>query len=692
MKRRKLVSIALLVVLGVMAVVLHRPLIDWFTGSRSSGERSVVVRTTAGPFTVAAELSPDPPRENSNTLHLSVTADDKPVAGAAVRVRYVMPAMGAMQEMRGEAEVSEEDGGTYRALFDLPMAGTWSLEVEIAAGGRQSTARFSLTVGRRGLAAAPGAATTSEPVTLPKLELSVPALTAVRRALDAYEGARALLAKDRLDGLATHGRDLAEALRATSSVLDPAAKAADQLAAPADLADARTRFGEVSRYVLALVAGEPRLQAGWHHFDCSMAGGFGGWIQRSPEIDNPYMGPKMATCGTRESFEAPTTSGPGVSHEGHGHEGKDTSYYTCSMHPSVRQHDPGKCPICGMDLAGVTYEQQESGTILVDESRRSVLGIKTAKVEAKPMKLAIRAVGRITYDETRLQDVTLKVKGWVAKLDVNATGQAVARGQRLLTLYSPELFAAQQEYLLAVRQSEGSGAPDHAKSLAAASAKRLGLLGLTDGQLDELRRRNAPIEELPVLSPASGFVIAKDIVEGAAVEPGQRLYRIAALDQIWVEAAIYESDLPHVKKGQLARVTLPFATDREVTGQVATVYPYLDAASRTGKVRIALPNKDLALKPDMYADVEIDLELGSRLAVPVSAVVYTGARRLVFLDLGGGQFRPQEVKLGARAGDLVEVTSGVAAGHSIVVEGNFLIAAESRIRSTSFWEDERAGK
>lgn len=308
------------------------------------------------------------------------------------------------------------------------------------------------------------------------------------------------------------------------------------------------------------------------------------------------------------------------------------------------------------------------------------------------MTLGIRAVGRVTYDETRLQDVTLKVKGWIARLDVNATGQAVARGQRLLTLYSPELFAAQQEYLLALAQSGGGEAPEHASSLADASAKKLRLLGLGASQLDDIRKRGAPIEDMPIASPVSGYVIAKDIVEGASVEPGQRLYRIAALDQIWVEAAIYESDLPHIKTGQAARVRLSFAGEREVVGKVATVYPYLDAASRTGKVRIELPNKDLAFKPDMYVDVAIDIELGPRLVVPVSAVVYTGPRRLVFIDLGGGQFRPQEVKLGARSGELVEITSGLAQGQTIVAEGNYLVAAESRIRSTAFWEDEHAAK
>jgi Cu(I)/Ag(I) efflux system membrane fusion protein len=545
---------------------------------------------------------------------------------------------------------------------------------------------------------------TPQPPTLPKLELPAPALTAVRRGLDAYEQARAALAKDRIEGVPTYGRELAEALRAASTglatsapseltdCLTQAASAADRLATAPSPEGARGAFGEVSRFVIALVASDLRLQSGWHRFDCAMAKDFGGWLQKSSAIENPYMGTAMSTCGTTGSFEPKSTSGAATSHEGHGHAGDDVAYYTCSMHPSVRQHEPGKCPICSMDLTGVTYDQQESGTIFVDQSRRAVLGIKTSKVERQPLKLGIRAVGRVTYDETRLVDITLKVKGWVAKLDVNATGQAVARGQRLLALYSPELFAAQQEYLLAVRQSEASGALEHATMLATASAKKLQLLGLTDVQLSEIRRRGAPIEELPIVSPAGGYVIVKDIVEGAAVEPGQRLYRIAALDQIWVEAAIYESDLPHVKKGQAVRVTLPYTKDRDVVGKVSTVYPYLDAASRTGKVRIELPNKDLALKPDMYADIAIDVELGPRLAVPVSAVVYTGTRRIVFLDIGDGQFRPQEVELGARAGDLVEIARGLGEGQTVVTEGNFLIAAESRIRSTTFWEDEHGAK
>lgn len=528
-------------------------------------------------------------------------------------------------------------------------------------------------------------------MTLPSIELAPATLTSLGRALDAYESIRSALAADRLAGIATYARDLSTALRASSTglqlevshALEGAAKASDRLADVTTLDEARNALGNVSEVVVALVMSNKELQRGWHRFSCPMAKGFGEWVQRSPDISNPYMGTKMPTCGSSEQWAtAPTLDTP-LSHAGHGHEAGDTAYYTCSMHPSVRQGAPGKCPICGMDLISVTFDQQETGTIMVDEGRKSILGIRTSKAETRPMAVSIRAVGKLAYDETRMHDVTLKVKGWVARLDVNATGQAVARGQRLMTLYSPEVFAAQQEYLLA-----RTGATEHA-TLAAAAEKKLRLLGVTDKQIEELRTRGTPIEELPILSPASGYVIEKEVVAGAAVEAGQRLYRIAALDRIWVEAAIYESDLPLVKKGMSAKVSLPYATDREIEGKVAVVYPYLNAMTRTGKVRIELSNKDLALKPDMFADVTLAVALGTRLAVPVSAVVYTGPRRIVFLDLGKGQYRPQEVTLGARAGDFVEVTKGLVEGQSVVTEGNFLIAAESRIRSTTYWEDER---
>ncbi|MCI0636882.1 MAG: efflux RND transporter periplasmic adaptor subunit, partial [Actinobacteria bacterium] len=346
------------------------------------------------------------------------------------------------------------------------------------------------------------------------------------------------------------------------------------------------------------------------------------------------------------------------------------------------------CPICAMDLSAVSFDEEESGVIRIDEARRGQVGIRTGKVVRAPMTRTIRAVGRVAYDESRLKDVTLKLGGWITKLHVTDTGQPVKKGQILFTLYSPELYATQQEYLLARASHTEGGRGEY---LIKAAEKKLQLWGLSRGQIDAIAARGEPLEDVPFHAPASGYVIEKDVVEGAAVEAGQRLFRIAALDRVWVEAELYEADLGFVSKGQRAVVALSYVPTTYL-GQVAYVYPYLDPASRTGRVRIEVPNKVLELKPDMYATVSFEIDLGPRLQVPVDAVVYTGPRRLVFVDLGEGRLRPAEVTLGVRSDDVVEVTSGLREGDVVVTSGNFLVAAESRIRSAAkIWSEERAG-
>jgi Cu(I)/Ag(I) efflux system membrane fusion protein len=371
--------------------------------------------------------------------------------------------------------------------------------------------------------------------------------------------------------------------------------------------------------------------------------------------------------------------------------GSDIAYYTCSMHPAVHSAGPGKCPICSMDLTPVTREQEQAGVIHIEDSRRALLGIRTTKVVRRSIDLDITAKGRLAIDETRLHEITLKVGGYISDLRVNAAGQAVTRGDTLFTLYSPELYAAEQEYLSATQNRDAmrmTGDASHSERLAHAVETKLRLWGLGDDQLAALTRRGEPIEHVAFSSPASGVVIEKNVVDGAAVMAGQRLFRIADLADIWVEADVYESDLPRITKGMPASITLDYLPGKTFDGKVAFIYPYLDPASRTGRVRIALPNNGLELKPDMYATVAFKLPLGPRLVVPVSAVVYTGPRRIVFVDLGDGALRPQEVTIGARSGDLIEISSGLHAGDVVVSSGNFLVAAESRVRSaSSFWED-----
>ncbi len=587
------------------------------------------------------------------------------------------------------------------------------LGVLAAVGGRHLVAWFTgedvgggATGGTSGLKALGGGgggpskpAEVAEPA-LDAFELPAPALDALRGAFAATERVRAELAADRLDGAAAPAREAAQAIRAAQAALPKAPSevtdclgqgngAAEQLATVKDLAAARRAFGELNRFLIALAAADPRLQEGWHVFRCPMAEGFKKWFQRSPRLENPYMGQAMPTCGSPSTWGAAPADDAAVSHEGHGHDGKDISFYTCSMHPSVREKQPGTCPICSMNLSGVTYDEEESGVIFVDQARRDAIGVRTAKVARAPMSRSIRAVGRVAYDEKRLEDVTLRLGGFISKLHVSETGQPVKKGQLLFALYSPELFAAQQEYLLARESHTDARRGDY---LVRAAEKKLELWGLSRAQIDALAQRGQPLEDVPFHSPATGYVIEKRVVEGAAVMTGERLFRIAALDRVWVEADVYEADLAVIRKGQRAVVTLSYLPDRTYEGNVAYVYPYVDPMSRTGKVRFELPNDKLELRPDMYATVAFQIELGPRLQVPISAVVYTGPRRLVFLDLGEGRLRPQEVTLGARNEDNVEVIRGLREGQTVVASGNFLIAAESRIRSNAkFWTEERAG-
>jgi membrane fusion protein, copper/silver efflux system len=372
----------------------------------------------------------------------------------------------------------------------------------------------------------------------------------------------------------------------------------------------------------------------------------------------------------------------------------DVDHYTCSMHPSVNQPGPGKCPICGMDLVPVTKEQQADGVVIIDEGRRQLIGVRTAAVVAGPLHSSFHAVGHVTYDESTFTDVSLKVHGWITKLSVNETGQRVARGQTLFTLYSPELYGAEQDFLLALRGSAvGTGSSDaeapRVASLARAARKRLSLLGLSDAQIDAVAAHGEPQENAVFTSPASGFVIEKDVVEGAAVDAGTRVFRLAALDKVWVEADVYEADLARVRVGQQASVTLDYLPGHAYDAKVSFVYPYLEAGARTGRVRIELGNKELALRPGMYANVELASDLGSRLQVPASAIVYTGPRRLVFVDLGQGRFRPREVRVGSETDGTYEVLAGLQAGEVVATSGVFLIAAEARISTAAkYWDSD----
>jgi membrane fusion protein, copper/silver efflux system len=411
-----------------------------------------------------------------------------------------------------------------------------------------------------------------------------------------------------------------------------------------------------------------------------------------------FRGPLVAWFSGKSTEGAegsPRTAGSTGEHSSHAHAADSdpdaVDHYTCSMHPSVNQPGPGKCPICGMDLVPVTKAQKEQGIVLIDEARRQLIGVRTGPVIEAPLNRAFRAVGHVTYDESALTDVNLKVRGWITKLFVNRTGQHVTAGQPLFQLFSPELYSAEQDFLLATQGGSivagAGGAPSRVEALARAARQRLHLLGLGEGQIQALERSRTPSESISVPAPASGFVIEKDVVEGASVEAGMRLYRIAALNKVWVEADVYEADLGHVRLGQKATVTLDYLPGHSYDAKVSYIYPYLDPTARTGRVRVELANKELELRPGMYASVALVSEAESRVQVPAAAIVYTGPRRLVFVDLGQGRFKPQEVRVGAEANGMYEVLSGLKPGDNVATSGVFLIAAEARISTAAkYWD------
>lgn len=351
----------------------------------------------------------------------------------------------------------------------------------------------------------------------------------------------------------------------------------------------------------------------------------------------------------------------------------DSAYYTCSMHPSVKSKIPGKCPICSMELEPVTWEELRTGTIRIDSHRRQLIGVKTQTVQKRDLVKEVRAVGLIAYDPTRLTDVSLKSRSWVGDLYADFTGKRMEKGRPLMTVYSPELLAAEQDYLAALS--------DRANRSPEGAARRLLLLDMTQEQIDDLARRGKADRYVPILSPASGTVVEKNIVRGGAIEAGTTVLRIADLAAVWIEADLYEDAGSIVQVGQEATVSLSYLPDKTFQGKVAYIYPYLDPKTHRVRARIEISNPDGFLKPGMYADVTFKVPLGSRLAIPRDAVLYGGDSRIVFLDLDEVKIKPQRIKTGQTTDDYIEVLDGLKEGDTLITSGNFLIASESKLKS-----------
>jgi len=326
-------------------------------------------------------------------------------------------------------------------------------------------------------------------------------------------------------------------------------------------------------------------------------------------------------------------------------------------------------------------------TITISPERLQTIGVKFDLVKPRSLEKIIRTVGRVEIDERRLAHVNIKLEGWIDRLLVNSTGERVKQGQILFTIYSPELVATQEEYLLALKGGKALGGSEFpevaqgATSLLEVTRRRLRLWDITEDHIQDLERTGTVLKTLPIHSPGTGTVIKKVAVAGMRVNPGDELYTIADLSRIWVQADIYEYELPSIKPGQTAKVTLSYDPRTVLTARVGFIYPTLDPQTRTAKVRFELENPGERLKPDMYANVELKIPLGTRLAIPRDAILESGERHVIFIHHGGGKLEWRNVKLGVQAGDWVEVAEGLKEGDHIVTSANFLIDSESQLKA-----------
>ncbi|MBC7361706.1 MAG: efflux RND transporter periplasmic adaptor subunit [Candidatus Aminicenantes bacterium] len=407
----------------------------------------------------------------------------------------------------------------------------------------------------------------------------------------------------------------------------------------------------------------------------------------SPPTSEPQHQHQPQLTGSPESTPAQTKEKPSA---------KKTLYH-CPMHPNYISDKPGECPICGMTLVPIEEEKHEEmsmempeGTIQISPQKQQLLNLTFSQAEYRNLEKTIQTVARFTYDETRLAFINTKFPGWIEELSVDYTGRLVRKGEPLFSIYSPELVSAQEEYLLALKakqqlqesQTEKSVSTDQdSDRLLEVSKRRLLLWDLKEEQIKKLEESGRPFKSLTIYSPLSGFVVEKNILKGQYVMPGENLYKIADISKLWVLADIYEQDIPLIQLGQETTIEVAAFPGKQFSGKISYIFPYLENETRTVKVRIELPNPDFKLKPEMYGNIKVRVDLGQRLTVPESAVIDSGQRKLVFVDRGNGYLEPRQVEVGITAGDYLEILKGLKAGDRVVTSANFLIDSESRLKS-----------
>ena len=344
---------------------------------------------------------------------------------------------------------------------------------------------------------------------------------------------------------------------------------------------------------------------------------------------------------------------------------------------------------------------EERPAVEISPEKQQLIGVKKVEVTERSLEKAIRTIGRVEYDETKLVTVNSKVEGWIEKLYVDYTGKYVKKGESLADIYSPELFATQLEYLNLLKWKEEKGhrfqrnvefrwgdrygttgqmLTFDIEALIQIAQQRMRFWDITDGQIKEVEEKGEPMRTFTLYSPVSGYVIQKPALQGKQFDAGEKLFDLADLSNLWVISDIYVYELPLVKVGQPAKISLSFLPGKELASKIDYIYPLLAGETRTAKVRFIIPNPGGQLKPQMFTNVEIKIDLGKRLSIPEDAVIDTGMRKVVYVDKGDGYFEPREVTLGVQGEGVVEVTKGLQAGEKVAAGANFLIDSEAKLK------------
>ena len=369
-------------------------------------------------------------------------------------------------------------------------------------------------------------------------------------------------------------------------------------------------------------------------------------------------------------------------------------FYRNPMDPAISSPVPAKDEM-GMDYIPVYEDEAHGGSdagitgmapVMMDQQGIELSGVITASVVSTGFVKTIRTVGRVLVDETRVHRVQTRVSGWVEELFVNYKGRMVKKGTPLLSIYSPELVSGQEEFLGALEahgkmRASGTSEKKYIQTLLDAARKRLRLFDVPETFIKELERTRTVQRLIPLEAPVSGFVTGKEVFSGQRVEPGMELLILTDFSQVWVEADFYEYEAGELKTGQAAELFSSYDPGLLLKGRVTYIYPYLDPESRTLRARMEFSNEGLHLKPGMFVDVRLDLDLGESVVIPDSAVMYSGLRKIVFVNTEGGRFEPREVRVGARSNERVQVLSGVSAGEHVAVKANFLLDSESRLQA-----------